>query len=136
MRMKFLSLLLIAGATLAGCGDDPSKPYMKIIGGGFTNSITSNTVIYSFVAKRMKALPSGSYLEATFDLPDSNKKFVTSTPENPAKDRYLFESEPIHGLKAGVPLKVTLRLLVSDQGNEIAAFEKIFISDTDQAPGQ
>ena len=128
--------MFVTCAVLTGCGDDPSKPYLKIIGGGFTNSVENNIVTYSFVAKRVKALPSGSYLEADFDLPDSDKKSVTSMPSDPAKDRYLFESEPLHGLKKGVPLRVKLRLLESVGGKEIAEFEKTFESNADQAEAQ
>jgi hypothetical protein len=132
MRLKILAALLAVFTTLTACGDDPSKPYLKIIGGGFTNSITSNIVTYSFVAKRMKPLPEGSVLEAHFDLPDSDRKYVTWLPAEANKDRYLFESEPLHGLKKAVPLKVRLRLLEALGGKEIAVVEKSFTSDTDQ----
>jgi hypothetical protein len=132
IRLKLLAALFALVALLAACGDDPSKPYLKIIGGGFTNSITSNIVTYSFVAKRMKPLPEGSVLEAHFDLPDSDQKYVTWLPAEANKDRYLFESEPLHGLKKGVPLKVRLRLLETLGGKEIAEVEKAFTSDNDQ----
>ncbi len=132
MRKRELIMQMGALAILTACGEDPSKPYLKIVGGGFTNSIADNIVTYSVVAKRLKSLPSGSVIEASFDLPDSNRKFVMVEPSNPSTDKYLFESEPLHGLKKGAPLTVKLRLLDSAGGNVLAEVEKTFQSDDDQ----
>jgi hypothetical protein len=132
--MKFHKMIMMSLAVmlLAGCGDDPSKPYLKILGGGFTNDVVNNVVTYSVVVKRLKTLPSGSIIEATFDLPDADRKFVTVEPTSSYKDRYLLESEPLHGLKKGVPLTVKLRLLERAGGAQLAEVEKTFQSDEDQ----
>jgi hypothetical protein len=132
--MKALTqiLSLICILTLTACGDDPSKPYLKIVGGGFTNFVVQNIVTYSVAVKRIKALPAGSIIEATFDLPDSDRKYVTTEPADPPKLGYLFESEPLHGLKKGQELTVHLRLLQSAGGTVLAEFEKTFHSDADQ----
>ena len=74
----------------------------------------------------------GTAIEATFDLPGTDRKYVTSEPSNPDKDKYLFQSEALTGLKKGVPLTVKLRLLDSAGGKELGAVEKSFQSDEDQ----
>lgn len=132
MRTRKLLMLGAILLALSGCGDDPSKPYIKILGGGFTNNITSNAVTYSVAVKRLKPWPSGAVIQATFDLPDSDAKFVTVEPTSDYKDKYLLESDPIHGLKKGVPLTVKLRLLDGPGGKELAEVEKTFQSDQDQ----
>ena len=133
MRVSKLIMMFIALAFLVACGgDDPSKPYLKILGGGFTKDVINDVVTYSVAIKRLKALPSGSVIEATFDLPGTDRKYVTSEPSNPDKDKYLFQSEALSGLKKGVPLTVKLRLLDSAGGKELAEVEKSFESDVDQ----
>jgi hypothetical protein len=125
-------MLVLGILLLVGCGDDPSKPYLKIMGGGFTNDVVNNVVTYSVAIKRLKAFPSGSVIEATFDLPDSERKYKTVEPTSPNKDKYLFESEPLHGLKKGVALTVKLRLLDNNGTRELAEVDKTFESDEDQ----
>ncbi len=132
MLSRRVLVVSICSYFVSACSDDSSKPYLKIIGGGFTNNIASNFVIYSLVAKRMKKLPPGSVIEATFDLPDSPRKFTTFQKTNPALDRYLFESEPLHGLKKDNPLTVKLRLLDGPEGKVLAEFERAFTSNEDQ----
>jgi hypothetical protein len=132
MILRKLTVFVILLSFLTGCGDDPTKPYLKFIGGGFVNYVTNNIVTYSFVVKRVKTLPTGSVLEASFDLPNTDRKFVTWLPSDPNRDKYIFESEPLLGLQKGNPLKVKLRLLDAVHGKEIAVFEKIFQSDSDQ----
>ncbi len=132
MHMSKLTMLVLGILLLVGCGDDPSKPYLKIMGGGFTNDVVNNVVTYSVAIKRLKAFPSGSVIEATFDLPDSERKYKTVEPTSPNKDKYLFESEPLHGLKKGVALTVKLRLLDNNGTRELAEVDKTFESDEDQ----
>ena len=124
--------MLTGLALLTGCGDDPSKPYIKIVGGGFTNDVVSNIVTYSVAIKRLKTLPSGSVIEATFDLPNTDRKYVTVEPTDANKDKYLLHSEALQGLKKNVPLTVKLRLLEAAGGKELAEVEKSFQSDVDQ----
>ena len=136
--MSFRKILLVAPCMIAlfGCGDDSKKPYLKIVGGGFNNSVVSQTVTLVIVAKRMKALPSGSVIEAEFELPDSDQKFIVTHPSESPGDKYMFESEPLHGVKKGVPLQVKLHLLTAAGGTEIAQFEKTFVSDANPDTGQ
>jgi len=132
MVSRRLLPLLFTALLISACSDDSKKPFLKIVGGGFTNNVASNIVTYSVVAKRLKKLPSGSVIEAIFDLPDSNRKFITSQPTHSSIDKYLFESEPLHGLQKGKPLSVKLRLLDTTGGKELAAFERSFTSNEDQ----
>ena len=132
MRIHQPIIMLVMLLFLVSCGDDPSKPYLKIMGGGFTNDVVNNVVTYSVAVKRLKALPSGSVIEATFDLPNSDRKYVTVEPTSQYKDKYLLESEPLHGLRKGVPLTVKLRLLESTGGKQLAEVERTFQSDEDQ----
>ncbi len=132
MRIHRLIALFVALLLLVSCGDDPSKPYLKIVGGGFTNDVINAVVTYSVAVKRLKPWPSGSVIEATFDLPNSDRKYVTVEPTSQYKEKYLLESEPLHGLKKGMPLTVKLRLLETAGGKELAEVEKAFQSDQDQ----
>jgi hypothetical protein len=132
MRVSKLIIMLLGLVLLTACGDDPSKPYLKIVGGGFTNDVVSNVVTYNVAVKRLKTLPSGSVIEATFDLPNTDRKYVTVEPTDAYKDKYLLQSEALQGLKKNVPLTVKLRLLDSVGGKELAEVEKSFQSDVDQ----
>ncbi len=126
------AVLLGLGMLLASCGEQPSKPYLKIVGGGFIFNYRYATMNYGFVAKQLKPLPEGSILEASFDLPDSETNYLVKKPATPGKFQYSFESEPLHGVKKNTPYKVTLRLIEAATGKELAMLEKSFTSDVDQ----
>jgi hypothetical protein len=133
--MTFLRILLLLalGAAMAGCGDDPAKPYLKIRGGGFVFNYRYSTLSYGFAARAMKPLPEGSVLEAQFDIPGSSERWTTSWPMIAGKLDYGFESPPLTGVEKGKPYKVTLRLLESKGGKELAVIEKSFTPSMDQS---
>jgi hypothetical protein len=135
-HMKFFCVAMCC-LFLAACSkDDPTKPYLKIMGGGFSSSIASQIVTAVVVAKRLKPLPAGSVIEARFDLPQSTEPFVISLPgENPS-GKYMFETEALNGLKKGMTLKVKLRLLDAPQGKELALFETSLTAEVDPTTAQ
>ena len=133
--MKSRFTLVIAGClglVLSACDDQSSTPFLKIVGGGFMFNYRYSKASYGFVARQLKPLPEGSILEASFDLPDSDQKFVLTQPTKAGKLQYSFESEALHGIKKNTPYKVTLKLLEANTGKELALVEQIFKSDVDQ----
>ena len=129
MSVVFCFLLL----ALSSCGDQGTGPYLKILGGGFEFNYRYSTMKYGFVVKQLRPLPAGSTLEASFDLPDSEKKFMQTLPAESGKMQYVFESEALHGVKKDVPYKVKLRLLEADTAKELEVVEHEFSSSEDQA---
>jgi hypothetical protein len=87
---------------------------------------------YGFVARQLKPLPEGSILEASFDLPDTERKYVITQPARTGQLQYSFETEALRGVKKDTPYKVQLKLLEADTGKELALVEQVFKSDVDQ----
>jgi hypothetical protein len=132
MKRKILVVTLLANLLVIACGDQSSKPYMKIAGGGFQFNYRYSVLNYGFVAKTLRPLPEGSKLEASFDIPDSPGRYLVTLPAVAGKMQYVFETLALHGVKKDFPYKVTLRLLESGTGNQLALLEKEFHSDVDQ----
>ena len=129
----FISVILgFLALALIGCGDQSSGPYLKIIGGGFEYNYRYATTSYGFVAKHLRPLPAGGTLEASFDVPDSDKKYVLTLPVQNGKLQYVFETQSLHGVKKDVPYKVRLRLLEASTGKELELVEHEFHSTVDQ----
>jgi hypothetical protein len=132
--LKTGALLLVLMTGLTGCGgDDPTKPYLKIQGGGFVFNYRYATLSYGFVAKPLKPLPEGSQLAASFDMPDGTQRYTTALPTQAGKLTYAFETPPLKGVVKGKPYRVTLRLLDAETGKELAKLEQDYRTDTDQA---
>ena len=85
------------------------------------------------MARQLKPLPEGSVLEASFDLPDTDRKFVITKPAKAGQLQYSFETEPLRGVKKDTPYKVQLKLLEANTGKELGLVEQVFKSDVDQA---
>ena len=105
MKCILSVVFCFAALTLAGCGDQSSGPYLKIIGGGFEFNCRYSTMTYGFVAKQLRPLPAGSSLEASFDVPDSPKRFVRTLPAESGESQYVFQSEPLYGVKRIFPTR-------------------------------
>jgi hypothetical protein len=131
MMLRLVSVVLL-GVFLVACDAQSDKPYLKIQGGGFIFNYRYSAMTYGFVAKPLRPLPEGSVLEASFDIPGSAERFTTQTPVTQGKMTYAFESPKLTGVEKGKPYKVTLRLLDSDGGKQIAMLEQIYKTDTDQ----
>ena len=133
MKKYLVLLFCLAGLVLAACDNQAGKPYVKIVGGGFVFNYRYSTYIYGFVVKPLRPLPAGGVLEASFDLPDSDEKFVATLPVQEGKTQYLFESKPLQGVKKDTPYKVRLRLVEEGSGKELALLEKDYKTTVDQS---
>ncbi len=131
-RCLRIFLIMCCGLALTSCEDAADKPYLKIVGGGFMFNLRYSKATYGFVARQLRTLPEGSVLEASFDLPDSEDKYVDTQPAFPGKLQYKFETDGLHGIKKNTPYNVKLRLLDAKTGKELDVVERSFQSDVDQ----
>jgi hypothetical protein len=133
MRRFLVVLALVPTFVLAGCGeDDKSTDYIKIAGGGLTFNYRYSQATMVIVGRQVTPPPVGSSLEALFDIPGESARDVVSRPFMPGKLTYKLESKYLTGIKKGVPLKVTLRV-VDPAGKELDRVETQYTSDVDQS---
>ena len=131
MRLVF-AICCCLGLVLSACKEETPTPFLKIVGGSFLFNYRYSTMSYGFVARQLKPLPEGSVLEASFDLPGTERKFVIAKPAKAGQLHYSFETEPLHGVKKDMPYKVQLKLLEANTGKELGLVEQVFKSDVDQ----
>jgi hypothetical protein len=132
MRLIFVVCCCL-GLGLSACKEEAPAPFLKIVGGSFAFNYRYSKMYYGFVARQLKPLPEGSVLEASFDLPGTDRKFVVTKPAKAGQLHYSFETEALRGVKKDTPYKVQLKLLEANTGKELALVEKVFKSDVDQA---
>lgn len=132
MKLVFV-ICCCLGLVLSACKEEAPTPFVKIVGGSFLFNYRYSKMSYGFVARQLKPLPEGSVLEASFDLPDTERKFVIIKPVKAGQLQYSFETEALRGVRKNTPYKVQLRLLEADTGKELALVEQVFKSDVDQA---
>jgi hypothetical protein len=120
------------GLLLSACEEQAPQPFLKIVGGGFIFNYRYSNMTYGFVARQLRPLPEGSVLEASFDLPRTERKYVISKPAKNGQLQYSFETEALRGVQKNTPYKVRLKLLEANTGKELALIEQVFKSDTDQ----
>ena len=132
MKLVFV-ICCCLGLVLSACKEEAPTPFVKIVGGSFLFNYRYSKMSYGFVARQLKPLPEGSVLEASFDLPDTERKFVVTKPVRVGQLQYSFETEALRGVRKNTPYKVQLRLLEADTGKELALVEQVFKSDVDQA---
>ena len=132
MRLVFV-ICCCLGLALSACKEEAPTPFLKIVGGSFLFNYRYSTMSYGFVARQLKPLPEGSVLEASFDLPDTDRKFVVTKPARAGQLQYSFETEALRGVKKDTPYKVQLKLLEANTGKELSVVEQVFKSDVDQA---
>jgi hypothetical protein len=132
MKLVFV-ICCCLGLVLSACKEEAPTPFVKIVGGSFLFNYRYSKMSYGFVARQLKPLPEGSVLEASFDLPDTERKFVVTKPVRAGQLQYSFETEALRGVRKNTPYKVQLRLLEADTGKELALVEQVFKSDVDQA---
>lgn len=133
MKKIPLVLLCLGGLLLAACDDQSGKPYLKIAGGGFIFNYRYSAMNYGFVAKPLRPLPAGAMLEASFEVPGSDQRYVTTLPVREGKMQYVFETQPLHDVRKDTPYKARLRLLEAGTGKELASLEQEFRSSADQS---
>jgi len=131
MRFAF-AVCCCLGLVLSACKEEAPTPFLKIVGGSFIFNYRYSKMTYGFVARQLKPLPEGSMLEASFDLPGTDRKFVITTPVKAGQLQYRFETEGLHGVKKDTPYKVQLKLVEANTGKELALVEQVFKSEVDQ----
>lgn len=117
---------------LPACEEKAPQPFLKIVGGSFTFNYRYSKMTYGFVARQLRPLPEGSVLEASFDLPQTERKFVITLPAKKGQLHYKFETEALRGVQKDTPYRVQLKLLEANTGKELAFVEQVFKSDVDQ----
>jgi hypothetical protein len=133
MKKILLMLFCLGGLLFTACDDQSGKPYLKIVGGGFVFNYRYSAMNYGFVAKPLRPLPVGATLEASFDIPESDERYVTTLPVQEGKLQYAFETQPLQHVKKDTPYKARLRLLEASTGKELALVEQEFRTNTDQS---
>ena len=134
MRLVFVICCCLGlGLVLSACKDEAPTPFLKIVGGSFVFNYRYSKMSYGFVARQLKPLPEGSILEASLDLPDTERKFVITKPAKAGQLQYSFETEALRGVRKDTPYKVQLKLLEANTGKELGLVEQVFKSDVDQA---
>lgn len=131
MRLAYV-ICCCLGVALSACKEEEPTPYLKIVGGSFIFNYRYSKMSYGFVARQLRPLPEGSVLEASFDLPDTDRKLVITKPARTGQLHYSFETEPLRGVRKDTPYKVQLKLLEANTGMELALVEQVFKSDVDQ----
>ena len=78
-RLAFV-ICCCLGLVLSACEEQAPQPFLKIVGGGFIFNYRYSKMTYGFVARQLRPMPEGSLLEASFDLPMTERKFVITKP--------------------------------------------------------
>jgi len=131
--MRFVLVICCSlGLGLSACKEEAPTPFLKIVGGSFLFNYRYSKMSYGFVARQLRPLPEGSILEASFDLPGTDRKFVVTKPARTGQLQYSFETEALRGVRKDTPYKVQLKLLEANTGKELALVEQVFKSDVDQ----
>jgi hypothetical protein len=128
--MKKLSMPAVLALLLAGCDTGPPD-YMAIAGGGISFNYRYSQATMVIIGRQITALPEGATVEALFDIPGQQERERVSRPALRGKLTYKLESGYLTGIKKGVPLHVTLRVVDKD-GKELDREETQFTSDMDQ----
>jgi hypothetical protein len=131
MRLAYVVCCCL-GLALSACKEEAPTPYLKIVGGSFIFNYRYSKMSYGFVARQIKPLPEGSVLEASFDLPGTERKFVITKPARTGQLQYSFETEALRGVRKDTPYKVRLKLLEANTGKELELVEQVFKSEVDQ----
>jgi hypothetical protein len=81
------------GIVLPACKEEAPTPFLKIVGGSFIFNYRYSKMSYGFVARQLKPLPEGSMLEASFDLPETERKYVITQTARTGHLQYSVDSE-------------------------------------------
>ena len=130
--MKTLVISVVLAVALAGCGDDPDKPYLEFAGGGFIYNYRLATADYGFVVKRVKKIPAGTIIEAEFEDPAGGPPIVIRQTAGSTRLSYKFETPPVTGIRAGRDYRVEVRLINPETNEVFARYSKSFHADVDQ----
>jgi hypothetical protein len=132
MKALALAAVALAAMFLASCGGDaPETEYVAIAGGGLTYNYRYDEARAVIVARQLTPFPEGAKLEALFDVPGQNRRERVASPPSSGTLFYKLQSSPLKGLRKGVALNVTLRL-IDENGVEIDRVETQYTPLADQ----
>lgn len=126
-----LSLVMLAGL-LCACRDAGEGDYVNVTGRIFVFNYRIAQATYLLTLGKLRPLPDGAVLEATFENPAGGAPFVVRQKVWPMMEKITVESPPIKCVKADREYKVSMRL--EDPGGKILqTIERTMISDVDQS---
>lgn len=100
MKARFiLAICCSAGLALSACKEQAPQPYLKIVGGGFVINYRYSKMTYGFVARQLRPPPEASVLEASFDLPHTERKYIITQPAKSGQMHYSFETDALRGVQ-------------------------------------
>lgn len=99
--------------------EDPAEtPYLRILGGGFVFNYRVSDVYYGFTAVVQRPLPTGSVVEVEFEDPAGGPPHqVRQRIGGADMTRFSLRSPPVHGVEAGKPYEVSIRVLDREEEN-------------------
>lgn len=133
---RLVALSLGALAVLLAIGwatrENPeSKPYLKILGGGFMFNYRVADLYYGFTAAVQRPLPTGSIIEARFENPAGGPPLVERTRVGTDSVRYSLRTPPLQGVEKDRPYAVAIRVLDREETRVIWQDELSFRSQLD-----
>lgn len=128
MRRVFLCLsAALVALAAAGC-EDPDRPYVRILGGGFVFNYRVAEVYYGFTVEVVRPVPIGTVLEAEFEDPSGGPPFVLREQAGLHARRYSFRTPPLKDVRADTPYRAELRLLARQTGELMVRYERSYSS--------
>ena len=118
--------------------DPETRPYLKILGGGFIFNYRVADVHYGFTAIVDRPLPTGSIIEAAFEDPAGGADHVVRQRVGTGTNHYSLHSPPVRGVEADKPYRVAIRVLDRTEQQLLWAHELAFRSRISDAvvPGR
>jgi hypothetical protein len=126
-------LMTAIALLVAGCGEDPSIPYVEIVGGGFVFNYRYSEAYYGFTVRPKRKLAEGTVLEASFAIPGGLPDEVVKETVRGGRLQYTFRTGSIKGIVKDHPYRAVLRVLEKEGGPELARYEREFKSTVDQS---
>ncbi|UXN62590.1 hypothetical protein [Phyllobacterium zundukense] len=127
-----VSVLLLALLLLGGCRDAGEGDYLNVSGKIFVFNYRIAEATYLLTLAKLRPLPDGSMLEATFENPAGGDPMVVRQKMWPTMEKITVESPPVKCVKANREYEVSMRLEDAN-GKLLQTIKRKMISDTDQS---
>ncbi len=108
--------------------DPGEKPYLEILGGSFIYNYRVGDEFYGLTAIVQKPLAEGSIVEVQFENPAGGAPLIDSQRVSARTNRYSFQSPTIHGVVAGKPYHVVIRIYDREKKKLLWTTKQIFRS--------
>lgn len=130
------SLMIVSLVVLAefpgGCRDAGEGDYVNVTGRIFVFNYRIAQATYLLTLGKLRPLPDGAILQATFENPAGGSPFVVRQKVWPMMEKITVESPPVKCVKANREYNVSMRLQDAD-GKVLQTIERKMISDVDQS---